>query len=63
MALMVAEMISAQTVMTVDRTEASIGDQVKATITTNLDEGREWRNIDSVWPDTMQGIEVVSCAG
>ena len=60
MALMVAEMIYAQTVMTVDRTEASIGDQVKATITTNLDEGREWRNLDSVWPDTMKGIEVVS---
>ncbi len=52
--------VHAQTVLTVDRTEAVIGDQLKATITTNLADGREWRNINEVWPDTMQGIEVVS---
>jgi len=49
-----------QTVMTADKTKVSIGDQIKATITTNLSEGREWRNLDSVWPDTISGIEVVS---
>ena len=50
----------AQTVMTADRTNVVIGDQIKATITTNLSEGREWRNLDSVWPDSIPGIEVVS---
>src|SRR5688500_4869961 len=51
---------AAQTVMTADRTNVAIGDQIKATITTNLTEGREWRNVESVWPDSIQGIEVVS---
>src|SRR5687768_7491197 len=49
-----------QTVMTVDKTKVVIGDQVKATITTNLTEGREWRNLEEVWPDSIPGIEVVS---
>lgn len=49
-----------QTVMTVDKTKVVIGDQVKATITTNLTEGREWRNLENVWPDSIPGIEVVS---
>lgn len=52
--------VMAQTVMTVDKTEAVIGDQLKVTITTNLSEGREWRNMDDIWPDTIQGIEIVS---
>lgn len=50
----------AQTVMTVDRTNVVIGDQIKATITTDLSEGREWRNLEAVWPDSIAGIEVVS---
>ena len=49
-----------QTVMTVDKTKVVIGDQVKATITTNLTEGREWRNLENVWPDSIPGIEIVS---
>lgn len=49
-----------QTVMTVDKTEAYIGDQLKATITTNLADGREWRNMNEVWPDSMAGLEIVS---
>lgn len=51
---------AAQTVMTVDRTQVVIGDQINATITTNLTEGREWRNLEEVWPDSIPGIEVVS---
>ena len=51
---------SGQTVMTADRTNVVIGDQIKATITTNLSEGREWRNLENVWPDSITGIEVVS---
>ena len=50
----------AQTVLTVDKTEAVIGDQLKATITTNLENGKEWRNINEVWPDSIQGIEIAS---
>ncbi len=49
-----------QTVMTVDRTEVILGDQVKATITTDLSNGKEWRNISEVWPDSIPGIEVAS---
>jgi hypothetical protein len=49
-----------QTVMTADRTQVLIGDQVKATITTNLSQGKEWRNLENVWPDSIPGIEVVS---
>lgn len=51
---------TAQTVMTADKTEVKIGDQIKATITTDLSDGREWRNLSDIWPDSMQGIEVVS---
>lgn len=51
---------TAQTVMTADKTKVIIGDQIKATITTNLSEGREWRNVDEVWPDSIRGMEVVS---
>lgn len=50
---------SGQTVMTADKTNVLIGDQIKATITTNLSEGREWRNLEHVWPDSIPGIEVV----
>lgn len=49
-----------QTVMTVDRTDVTIGDQLMTTITTNLEGGKEWRNIKEIWPDSIQGIEVVS---
>ncbi len=49
-----------QTVMTVDRTEVLLGDQVKATITTDLSNGKEWRNLAEVWPDSIPGIEVAS---
>lgn len=58
--LMISVAVCSQTVMTADRTEVKIGDQIKATITTNLSEGREWRNLDKIWPDTISGIEIVS---
>src|SRR5688572_8881336 len=51
---------SAQTVMTADKTEVRIGDQIKATITTDLSDGKEWRNVNEIWPDSVAGIEVVS---
>ena len=50
----------AQTVMTADKTKVFIGDQIKATITTDLSQGKQWRNLDDVWPDTIRGMEVVS---
>jgi hypothetical protein len=49
-----------QAVLTVDRTEIRIGDQVRAMIRTDLSDGREWINVNAVWPDTLQGIEVVT---
>ena len=51
---------SAQTVMTADKTKVFIGDQIKATITTDLSQGKQWRNLDDVWPDTIRGMEIVS---
>lgn len=58
--LMSAAVVYSQTVMTADKTKVVIGDQIKATITTNLAEGREWRNRDHIWPDSIPGIVVVS---
>lgn len=52
--------IQGQAVLSVDRTEIRIGDQVKATIRTDLSGGREWINADAVWPDSIKGIEVVN---
>lgn len=49
-----------QTVLNVDRTSVVIGDQIKATLTTNLADGREWRNVGELWPDSIPGIVVVS---
>lgn len=57
--LCMAAVVCGQTVMTADKTKVVIGDQVKATITTNLSGGREWRNLDEIWPDSIPGIEVV----
>ncbi len=52
--------LNGQAVLSVDRTEIRIGDQVRATIRTDLGGGREWINAEAVWPDTVKGIEVVS---
>lgn len=52
--------VHSQAVMSVDRSEIRIGDQVKATIRTNLSNGQEWINADAVWADTIKGIEVVN---
>ncbi len=49
-----------QAVLSVDKTEIRIGDQIKATITTNLSGGREWINADACWPDSLKGLEVVN---
>ena len=52
--------LNGQAVLSVDRTEIRIGDQVRATIRTDLSGGREWINADALWPDSIKGIEVVS---
>lgn len=49
-----------QAVLRVDKTEISIGDQIKATIRADLGDGKIWINIVSVWPDSMEGMEVVN---
>ena len=52
--------LNGQAVLSVDRTEIRIGDQVRATIRTDLSGGREWINADAIWPDSIKGIEVVN---
>ena len=49
-----------QVQMTVDRTTISIGDQVKATLELFSSMNGEWINKQTIWPDSMKGIEVVS---
>jgi hypothetical protein len=51
---------SGQGVMTADKAEIRIGDQVKVTVRTDLSNGREWINADRVWPEFLKGIEVVA---
>lgn len=48
-----------QPVLTVDRTELRIGDQVKASIRVDINHG-QWINVNNPWPDSLTGIEVVS---
>ncbi len=48
-----------QEFLAVDKTEIKIGDQVRATIRINLSEGREWVNVETIWPDSLKAIEVV----
>jgi hypothetical protein len=60
LALWIPLACAGQAVLSVDKTEIRIGDQVRATITTNLSGGREWINADACWPDSLSGIEVVS---
>jgi hypothetical protein len=52
--------VYSQAILSVDKTEVRIGDQIKATIKVDLSDGREWINSDVVWPDSTGGIEVVS---
>jgi len=49
-----------QASLTVDRMQATIGDQVQATIKTNISNGRAWINIKEIWPDTSKQYEIVS---
>jgi len=49
-----------QVQMTVDRTTISIGDQVKATLELFSSMNGQWINKQTIWPDSMKGIEVVS---
>lgn len=48
-----------QASLTVDRMQATIGDQLKATIKTNLGNGREWINMKEIWPDSSEQFEVI----
>lgn len=52
--------VTGQVNLAVDRTEIRIGDQIKATITADLSGGKEWIAPEKIWPDSMQGIEIVS---
>ena len=49
-----------QPTLLVDKTLVKIGDQVKATIRMDLSDGKEWTNINDVWPDSLTGAEVLS---
>lgn len=49
-----------QASLTVDHMQATIGDQLKATIKTNLGNGREWINSKEIWPDSSKQFEVVN---
>jgi hypothetical protein len=49
-----------QVQMTVDRTTIQIGDQVKATIEIINMMGGNWVNRQTIWPDSVKGLEVVS---
>jgi len=51
---------SGQASLIVDRMQATIGDQVKATVKTNLNHGREWINMKEIWPDSAKQFEVVA---
>ncbi len=51
---------SGQASLTVDRMQATIGDQIKATIKANINNGREWINFKEIWPDSAKQFEVVS---
>ncbi|HZV68862.1 MAG TPA: hypothetical protein VFG10_04930 [Saprospiraceae bacterium] len=51
---------TSQASLTVDRMQATIGDQVQATIKTNLSNGREWINVKKIWPDSSAQFEIVS---
>jgi len=52
--------VTGQASLTVDRMQATIGDQLKATIKTNLGNGKEWVNIKEVWPDSAKQYEIVT---
>ena len=53
-------MASGQASLTVDHMQATIGDQLKATIKANLNSGKEWVNIKEIWPDSSKQYEVLS---
>lgn len=46
--------------LSVDRSEIKIGDQITATISVDLSSNRELVNVDEIWPDTIDAIELVS---
>lgn len=48
-----------QASLTVDHMQTTIGGQLKATIKTNLTNGREWVNIKDIWPDSSKQFEIV----
>ncbi len=49
-----------QGILSVDRSEIKIGDQISVTITADFSDNRELVNVESVWPDTIAEIEMVS---
>lgn len=55
--------VSGQAVLTVDKTAILIGEQVQATVTIPGADVSQWINRDAIWPDSLQGIEIVSAPG
>ncbi len=52
--------VYSQAILSVDKAEVQIGDQIKASVRIDLSDDREWINADAVWPDSLAGMEVVS---
>src|SRR4030095_10613555 len=52
--------VSGQASLTVDHMQATIGDQIKATVKVNAGNGREWTNIKEIWPDSAKQYEIVT---
>jgi hypothetical protein len=52
--------LNGQASLTVDRMQATIGDQLKATIKTNTNKESEWINVNEIWPDSTKQFEVIA---
>jgi hypothetical protein len=52
--------VTGQASLTVDHMQATIGDQLKATVKVNVGNGREWTNIKELWPDSTKQFEIVN---
>jgi len=52
--------VTGQASLTVDHMQATIGDQLKATVKVNVGNGREWTNMKELWPDSTKQYEIVN---
>lgn len=60
MCFMLQNLLMSQATLSVDQTQLRIGDQLHATVQLQSTMGGEWINKDKIWPDSMNGIELVS---